>query len=211
MGVVKFTDYVPQTLVGVNSASPTLSAEVVTGLPIATGARPGSSFYLNENQANQLSSSTQVCHAGWYRVVKVDSAATAANIAFGYVGAQLSIPTGTLANPAPGTVPTGVDIVTSYDKALASGIAPCVFLGAVTPGNYTIVQDEGDASVQVSTATGTVGDTLIATKAGAGQATDLGATAITGTNYPQIVGVAEATWTVAGLVRTRLGFPFGGK
>ena len=210
MGVVKFSDYVPQTLVGVNSPSPTLASEAVTGLPLATGARPGGSFYINEQQANSLSSSTQVCHAGWYRVVKVDSGATAAYINFGYVGAQLSIPTGTLAAPAVGTVPTGVDIVTSYDKALVSGLGACIFLGAVTPGYYTIVQDAGDASVQVSTSSGTAGDTLIAQKSGNGQATDLTSTAVTGTNYPQILGVAEATWSVAGLVRTRLGFAFGG-
>lgn len=191
MGNVKFTDYIPQTLTGVNSPSPSLAAEAVTGLPIATGARPGQSFYLNENQANQLSSTSnpfQVCHAGWYRVVKVDAAATAGNIAFGYVGAMLAISTGTLAVPSSGTVPVGEDIVTSYDKALNGGIAPCVFLGAVTPGYYTIVQDYGDAMLTLAVSqTTAIGTMLVSGTGGLISA----AGAISDAVYLTFVGVAE--------------------
>lgn len=204
---IKFTDYVPYTLVGVNSASKTLAAEAVTGLPLSTGAAPDSSFWLDEKQANLLSSSTQVCHEGWYRVVQVDSAATAANIAFGYVGAMLKISTGTLASPAG----SAIKVVTSYDKALANGLAPVVFLGTVTPGNWTIVQDtsEGEGTVQTSSGSGSLGAVLIAQTSGSGQATTLGATAITGSNYPQILAIAEAAWVATGLVRCRYCAPGG--
>src|ERR1700728_2181636 len=96
---IKHTDYVPTSLVGVNSASPTLAAEVVTGLQISTGARPGAgeAFYLSESWANQLSltaingATVMTCHAGWYMIVKVDTAATTALVAQGLVGGRVTL------------------------------------------------------------------------------------------------------------------------
>ena len=118
MGRIKFTDYVPQNLLGVNSASKTLVAEVVTGTPISTGAVVGESFYISKGQAAQLSTPYFPVYAGWYRVVLVDSAAAVANIAFGAIGGQLSLGTTTLLE----------NQVTDASKVLNLGIAPCVFL-----------------------------------------------------------------------------------
>lgn len=162
---IQFTSYVPTSLVGVNSPSPTLAAEVVTNLPIPTGAFPGNCFYLTESQANQLSQSSVngapllICHAGWYMVVQVAATATASLIAQGLVGAQASIPLTQAqanANIPPQAVVT--DVVHSHN-ALGDGQNPVVFLGAVTPGNFTIVQIDGDASL-LGSATTTLGELL---------------------------------------------------
>lgn len=153
MAGIQFTSYIPTALVGNNSPSPTLAAEVVTGLPIPTGAFPGNTFYLTEQQANQLSQSpvngaTQlICHAGWYQVVQVAASAVAANIVAGSIGAQAAIPL-TQAAESVGVPPTAV--VTDYATAGTAGLLGCnpvVFLNPVTPGNYTIVQVAGDASL----------------------------------------------------------------
>ena len=129
-------------------------------------------------------------HRGWYRTVQVDSGATQANVAFGYIGAQA-------------TLAKGINVVTSADQALALGLNPCVFLGVVTPGNYTIVQDQGDATVY-STNAATKANTAAYT-ATHGQSADSGGLLSTiGT-----VGIVEATTSAAGLVRVALGFPFG--
>ncbi len=193
---LQFTAYVPTQLTGVNNTSPTLSAEAVTGLPLPSGANVGARFYLTESQAQYLTSGqTYQCHAGWYREVQVDAGATANYIAAGYIGAQKS-------------VAKGQDVVTSVDQSLALGVAPCVFLGVVTPGNYTIVQDWGDADVVANDAV-TVGHTLTYATNGLGLVADSGGTTLTGAN---LVGIAEsqaAVPTIGGLTRCRLGFPFG--
>lgn len=195
---LQFTAYTQIGLFNVNSASPTFSAEAVTGLQLPTGAQVGQRFYLGEDQANQLTTGltlngvTIQGHRGWYRTVQVDSGATAANVAFGYIGAQLSLA-------------KGVNVVTSADQALGLGINPCVFLGIVTPGNYTIVQDQGDATVY-STAAVTLPHTVTYTSTH-GQSDDSGGVTIpVGT-----VGISEQSTTGAGLVRVSLGFPFGVK
>lgn len=193
---LQFTAYTQIGLFNVNSASPTFSAEAVTGMPLPTGANPGERFYLTEAQANQLTAGLSLNgvtiqgHAGWYRTVQVDVGATAANIAFGYIGAQA-------------TLAGGVNLVTSADKALALGLRPCVFLGIVTPGNYTIVQDQGDATVYLTNA-GVLANTAAYT-ATHGQSADSGGLSTTiGT-----VGIVEAATSGAGLARVALGFPFG--
>lgn len=195
---LQFTAYTQIGLFNVNSASPTFSAEAVTGLPLPSGANIGQRFYLDETQANALTTGLSLNgvtiqgHAGWYRTAQVDTGATAANVAFGYIGAQLSLA-------------KGVNVVTSADQALALGLRPCVFLGVVTPGNYTIVQDQGDATVY-STGAVTLADTVNYT-ATHGQCADS-----TGLNISiGTVGVAEQTTSGAGLVRVALGFPFGVK
>ena len=161
---IQFTNYVPTALVGVNSPSPTLAAEAVTSLPISTGAFPGNVFYLTEQQANQLSQSSVnsapllICHAGWYMVVQVDSAVTAANVQQGYLGHQRSFPI-TQAQEIANIPPQAV--MTSADKGIAQGINPCVFLNTVTPGNFTIVQIAGDGSIFIDSGySGVAGQTI---------------------------------------------------
>ena len=118
MGQIKFTDYVPLNLVGVNSVSKTLAADNVTGMPIATGARPGESFYLSAKNAAALSTPYFPIYPGWYRLVQVDPGATAANIVFGAIGGQANITAGGLLD----------NNVTDASNVLNLGIAPCVFL-----------------------------------------------------------------------------------
>jgi hypothetical protein len=205
---IKFTDYVPTSLVGVNSASATLAAEVVTGLPIGTGARPGpgEAFYLSEKWANQLSATAingatvLTCHAGWYMVAQVDVGATANLIAQGYIGARTGLTY--LGNPSTGVVTDVVNATT----ALGAGQNPVIFLNAVTPGNYTIVQLSGDATVY--------GSAAITKGAALAYSTTLAtvATSAAPTTYAilqTLVGLAQTTTTGAGLVRVNAAFPFG--
>lgn len=166
--MLEFTAYVPQFLnraasaaitsnaAAVGSASPTLAAEAVTSAKIPTGALPGGRFYLTDAQAAALSSSYFPCYGGWYRVVLVDSGATAANIGYGKVGAMV-------------TVAKGKNVVTDAANVLSLGAVPVIFLGTVTPGQYTIVQDmnEGEAALLVGTnQTIAVGSVLVATATG---------------------------------------------
>lgn len=167
-GGIQFTSYVPTSLVGNNSPSPTLAAEAVTGLQIPTGAFPGNCFYLTEQQANQLSqvpvnaARQMICHAGWYMVVQVAASAVAANIVQGAIGAQAVIPVTQAqenANIPPSVVVT--DGATAATALLLS-VNPVVFLNPVTPGNYTIVQIAGDASLFLAAGqTVAVGATLV--------------------------------------------------
>jgi hypothetical protein len=195
---VDFVGYVPQTL-QVNSASQTFASDNVTGMAIGTGAVLGKRFYLNEAQANTLSPNPAVplFHEGWYRIVQVDTGASAQYVKLGYVGSQKSLA-------------LGPDIVTSYDQAFISGCDPVVFLTTVTPGNYTIVQDGGDASVSVLTASGSAGDVVTAVIANNGQAVDpTQSTQLTSVTFASIIGIAQAAWTQAGLVRIRFRPHFG--
>ena len=195
-GIV-FTGYIPTSLVGINSPSPTLAAEVVTGNPIPTGAFPGNTFYLTEQQANQLSLSTVnaalplICHAGWYQVVQVSASATSANIKAGAIGAQAVIPT-TSAQSA-SNVPYNSVVTDGATAATAGllGVNPVIFLNTVTPGNYTIVQVAGDASVLLAASQTTViGQALLSQTPG--NATAGGSTALTCTNIQNVVGLSEA-------------------
>jgi hypothetical protein len=200
---IKHTDYVPTSLVGVNSASPTLAAEVVTGLQIATGARPGAgeAFYLSESWANQLSltaingATVLTCHAGWYMIAKVDTAATTALVAQGLVGGRV-----TLSNTYT------VSDCAHANTALGAGQFPVIFLNSVTPGNYTIVQISGDASL--------LGSGAITTGAALAYSITTGqviasAAPTTYAIVQTLVGLAETTTTGAGLVRANVQFPFG--
>lgn len=200
---IKFTDYVPTSLVGVNSPSPTLAAEVVTGMPISTGARPGpgEAFYLSERWANQLSreaingATVLQCHAGWYMIAQVSPTATANLIAQGTIGARAGINNRAMVTDA-----------ASANTALGAGQNPVIFLNAVTPGNYTIVQLSGDASV--------LGSAAVALGAALAYSLTTGqvATSAAPTTYAilqTLVGLAEAATAGAGLVRANVQFPFG--
>lgn len=193
---IAFTSYIPTSLIGNNSPSPTLAAEVVTGLPISTGAFPGNVFYLTEQQANQLSQSTVNsapafrCHAGWYMVVQVDSGATVANIKAGSIGAQARIPTTQNAEIA--SIPPAA-VVTDGATAAAVGmlgVNPVIFLNAVSVNYFTIVQIAGDAKVLLAASQTTViGDALLSQTPG--NATAGGSTALTAHNIQNVVGIAE--------------------
>jgi hypothetical protein len=196
---VDFSGYVPQTLINVNSPTQTLAWETTTQMPIPTGAVQGKRFYMSEALANQLSSATQTCHEGWYRIVQVDSGATAANIAFGYIGAQLS-------------VADGPDVVTDASHVLTLGADPVVFLGAVTPGNWTIVQDAGTATIAVTASQNVaVGDILYSTAAGTADVLATTSTDITALLLTEILAIALASSDSAyvALVPARLQPTFG--
>lgn len=165
MGRIAFTDYIQESLQA-NSPTSTLAAEAVTGLPIGTGARQGVSVYLTEGQAVQLSALATALpnnfislapltfHAGWYRIVQVDTAATAANVGLGLIGAQLS-------------VALFEHHVTDFSHVLNAGIAPCLFLNSITPNNYGFVQDAGVANVLIAAnQTVAVGSLLVGTTGG---------------------------------------------
>jgi hypothetical protein len=192
---ITFTNYVPTSLVGVNSPSPTLAAEAVTGLPIPTGAFPGNVFYLNEQQATQLSLTSVngapllTCHAGWYEVVQVSASATAANIVQGAIGAQAAIPTTALTEAANVALQSVVTDGATAATAGLLGINPVVFLNAVTPGNYTIVGVGGDLSMLLAASqTTVVGQGLLSQTPG----TVLSATtALSLANIGNLVGIAE--------------------
>lgn len=213
---IEFTNYVPVSLIGVNSASPTLAAEAVTGLPISTGAFPGNAFYLSEGQANQLSqvplNNTYIpggCHAGWYLVVKVDVSAVASNIKAGAIGGQLNIPTTNAASQA--NIPPQ-SVVTDGATAATAGMLsanPVVFLGAVTPGNYTIVQIAGDSSVLLAASQTTAVGALLQSQT---PGNSIVATTFTQANYPNTVGTAEAVIVTpaAALVLTAVAASSGG-
>lgn len=194
---IQFTSYVPTSLIGNNSPSPTLAAEVVTGLPISTGAFPGNTFFLTEAQASQLSQSVVngatpafVCHAGWYKVVQVSAAATAANIKAGAIGAQAAIPLTYSASQA--SVPPSA-VVTDCATAGTAGLGtnPVVFLNTVTPGNYTIVQIAGDASVLLQASQTVTAGLLLQSSATVGS---VAASTFTYANYPLTVGIAQQTF-----------------
>jgi hypothetical protein len=193
---IQFTSYIPTSLVGNNSPSPTLAAEAVTGLPIPTGAFPGNVFYLTEAQANQLSqvavnsAPKKTCHAGWYAVVQVSAAAVAANISQGAIGAMLAIPTTAAVELAP--VAPQVIVTDGATAATAGllGVNPVVFLNAVTPGNFTIVQVDGDAHVLLAASQTTVVGSAVLSQT-PGNTVAGGSTAITAANVKSIVGLAE--------------------
>ena len=207
-GIV-FTSYIPTALVGVNSASPTLAAEAVTGLPISTGAFPGNVFYLSEDQANQLSASAvngsavQTCHAGWYAVVQIDSGATAGNLQAGYIVAQ--------ADP----FTKGPWVLTDVSHETALGACPAVLIGyptgGFTPGHYTIVQIAGDTGVYLkSGSAGTKGATVVYASADNGQASLATAgTSITYALYAGLVGQLTETATQSAINRVNVAFPYG--
>jgi hypothetical protein len=188
---ITFTSYVPTSLVGNNSASPTLAAEVVTGLPIPTGAFPGALFYLNEAQANQLSQTSinsaplMACHAGWYMVAQIDASATSGNLVQGAVVAQKAISkTNAVANQG---VPVQA-ILTDVANVLGLGMLPAILLNTVTPGNYTIVQIQGDAHVLLQASQTVAVSTLLQSSSTVGA---VAASSFTDANYQDTIGIAE--------------------
>lgn len=195
---IQFTSYVPTSLIGNNSASPTLAAEVVTGLPIATGAFPGNVFFLSEQQASQLSQTVVnsatpafTCHAGWYMVAQVSASATAGNIKAGAIGACVNVP---LTYAAEQTFVPPQSVVTDCATANTAGLLanyPVVFLNTVTPGNYTIVQLAGDASILLAASQTVTAGTLLQSAATVGATV---ASSNSQTTAPLNIGIAQQTF-----------------
>jgi hypothetical protein len=124
-------------------------------------------------------------------VAQVSASAVAANIVQGAIGAQVAIPT-TAAQESSNIALQAV-VTDGATAATASmlGMSPVVFLNAVTPGNYTIVQLSGDASILLAASQTTViGDVLLS--ATPGSCTAGSTTALTCHNIQNVVGTAEA-------------------
>ena len=157
-----------------NDSSPTGNVDLRTGLPQYGGAlNLGDWFDMTEAEANAASTTaTGTLHAGRYRRIGVDSAATAANVKTGTVGLLL-------AN-------SNMNIVTSYDKgiggAVTAGVSRAVvFLNSITPGNYGFVQELGVASVLFGgTASGAAGTPVYAAATGVGTSSSTSAIVLGG-------------------------------
>ena len=123
-------------------------------------------------------------------VCQIDSGAVAGNLLQGAIVAQKAIPT--TQNASIASVPPSAVLTDGATAATAGflGINPAVLLNAVTPGNFTIVQLAGDASVRLAASqTTVVGSLLLSASPGLVDAG--GSTAIIATNYQNIVGLAE--------------------
>lgn len=156
-------DFVAQTLTTVYTAGSQLT-DPRTGLPYRMGGSyVGIYFDLTEAEAQQYSTSL---HEGRYRFVQIDSGATNTNIVQGSIGLMAS-------------VAQGVNVITSFDKGVAVGLRPVVFLASltaaqVTAGAYVFVQELGRASVLMksgATGNGSPGDLVVAASGDAGLCT----------------------------------------
>lgn len=177
-------DFVSQTLTTVYT-SPSQMTDQRTGSPFPWGGSyVGIYFDLTEQEAQRYSTSL---HEGRYRFVQIDSGATAANIVQGSIGLMASIA-------------QGVNVVTSFDKGLALGCRPVVFLAPVTAaqvaaGAYVFIQELGDALVLIKTGTnGSPGDMLVAASGDAGLVTaPTQSTSVTYALLKTVIGQALAS------------------
>lgn len=175
-----------------NFTSPTGNADLRTGLPQYGGALClGDYADYTETDANAQSYSTNgTLHAGRYRFVQVDSAATAANVKTGTIGLMASLA-------------QGMNVVTSMDKKLGAGLHMVIFLNSITPGNYGFVQELGDANVLMGgTASGSAGTAVYADTNSANNGT---ATSTSTSN--DLLGYAEVTLGTSALKRVLLDLP----
>jgi len=180
-------EFLPQDMVTVYT-SPSGMTDTRTGAAYNFGGLlVGGYFDLTEQEAQSYGRSQ--LHEGRYRYVQIDSSATAANIVQGSIGLMKSLA-------------LGVNVITSYDKGLAAGLRPVVFLNAPTAaqvlaGCYLFVQEQGDASVLAAGSISATAGTVV-------QSTT-GGVVNNGTTTP--IGVAEATATANGLFRVLLNLP----
>ena len=128
-----------------NFTSPSGQTDSRTGAAImAGGLTLGNSAALTEMEANQLSqTSVGTLHAGRYRMIQVDSSATAGNVKTGAIGYMLS-----------GGQPQ-INLATDYSHGIV-GAHPVVFLNSITPGNYGFVQEMSGIGTVLCGATLTV-------------------------------------------------------
>lgn len=155
-------DFVAQSLNTVYAASSQM-IDPRTNLPYRQGGSyTGVYFDLTEDEAQSYGTAL---HEGRYRFVKIDSGATTANIVQGSIGLLAS-------------VSQGVNVVTSFDKGVAVGLRPVVFLNAPTSAQvlagtcHVFVQELGRASVLLkSGSNGSPGDIVVAASGDAGLVT----------------------------------------
>ena len=174
-----------------DSASSSGQTDLRTGLALQGGNLVlGDYFDLTESEANDLSyTTTGTLHAGRYRWVQVDSAATAANVKTGTIGLLASLA-------------QGVNVVTSYDKGLGTAVGnlrPVVFLNAITPGYYGFVQELGQASVLAAAGVNAPAGTSVISTTG-GEVTN-------GTTAGRVIGTSLETATAGSVFQVLLSLP----
>lgn len=174
-----------------DSTSSTGQTDLRTGLALQGGNLIlGDYFDVREAEANQLSDTTVgTLHAGRYRWVQVDSAATAANVKTGTIGLLASLA-------------QGVNVVTSYDKGLGTAtgnLRPVVFLNAIAPGDYGFIQELGQASVLAAAG--------ISAGAGASIISTTGGEVTNGTTAGRVIGTALGTATAGSVFQVLLNLP----
>lgn len=174
-----------------DSTSSTGQTDLRTGLALQGGNLVlGDYFDVREAEANQLSDTTVgTLHAGRYRWVQVDSAATAANVKTGTIGLLASLA-------------QGVNVVTSYDKGLGTAtgnLRPVVFLNAIAPGDYGFIQELGQASVLAAAG--------ISAGAGASIISTTGGEVTNGTTAGRVIGAALETATAGDVFQVLLNLP----
>lgn len=181
--------FIPQNMLTIYT-SPSGMTDLRTGLPYqAGGLMPGDYFDLTEQEAQALGSAL---HSGRYRFIQLDTAAVAANVGQGKIGAQKSLA-------------QGVNFITDFSLNIggAAGLPRgVVFINNPTPaqilaGCYLFVQELGDASVLTSAAV----------TAGAGLIVGAGGTVATGTTINLYVGTALAAAASGALARCILEMP----
>ncbi len=174
-------EFLPQSLTSVYT-SPSGMTDIRTGLPyVAGGLIVGGFFDLTEAEAQNLSGN--VLHTGRYRFIQLDSTATASNVKFGSVGLLKSLA-------------LGVNFITSFDKGLAAGLHPLVFVASPTAtqlaaGAFIFAQEAGIATVNyratLTNATPAVGDMVSTFSGGGGLLDDL--TQSTQPTFTQIANI----------------------
>jgi hypothetical protein len=186
-------DFISQSLTTVYT-SPSQMTDIRTGQAYGYGGSyVGVYFDLTEAEAQALSNNT--LHAGRYRFVKIDSTATAANVLTGTIGLQRS-------------VALGVNVITSYDQGLGTGVGlihPVVFLAPLTAtqiaaGAYVFVQELGVASVLANSSS-------ITAPAGTPIITTTGGVVTNGTTLALYVGQSLATAVISTTFLAQLEFP----
>jgi hypothetical protein len=183
-------DFFPQDLVTVYN-SPSCLIDTRTGYPYNMGGNyVGIFLELTEAEAQNLGRNQ--LHEGQFRFVQIDSGATAANVVQGSIGLMK-------------TLAGGVNLITSYDKGLAPGLRPVVFLAAITAtqiaaGAYVFVQEQGDASILAAAGISATAGTIV-------QSTTGGLVTNGGGGTATEIGIAEATATAGALLRVQLNLP----
>jgi len=174
-------EFLPQSFTTVY-ASPSGMADIRTGVPYqAGGLIVGTYFDLTEAEAQNLSGN--VLHTGRYRFVQIDSTATASNVKFGSVGLLKSLA-------------LGVNFITSFDKGVAAGLHPVVFVASpsstqISAGAFIFVQEAGIATVNyrasLTNGSPAVGDLISTFSGGGGLLDDL--TQSTQPTFTQIANI----------------------
>lgn len=186
--------FIPATyLNAVNTPYPTGAGDVY-GNTYPTGLNPGKQIEISDVQASNLddpSGATQL-FGGAYQFVKVDSGATAANVAAGRIAFLKLDPGGTAGvEPMSGFASP---VVTSQDQNDANNMWAGVFINSITPGNHGFIFVGGgrvEANYATSLTVGgpAIGDVVGVKAASSGLFDDISATVL----GPLALGIAVTT------------------